>query len=76
MPYFNVSKKLRKNIIHAITDNKILLYELKNGTNKSYDFLEFMKNLVNIIKYENLQNYLYCSIDLTNELKNFYQEKK
>ena len=79
-PYFHSSKKGRKNIILAITDNKILLYELNNWANKSHDFLAFMKKLDNIIKDENLQDYLIVmdnfSIHLTTELKNFYKEKK
>ena len=65
--FFNASIKGWKNIIIAVTDNKILLYELKDGANKFRNILEFMKKLVDT-KDENLHNYMLvmdnCSIQL------------
>lgn len=54
-PYFKSLNRGRKNIILAITDEKILLYKINKGTNNSSDFLEFMKNLVESLRYENFK---------------------
>ena len=79
-PYFKALKRGRKNIIMAITDERILLYKINKGTNNSSDFIEFMENLVEILKIDEIQNYLIvmdnCSIHLTKELLDFYKVKK
>ncbi len=80
LPLFNTYKRGRKNIILSITDDKILLFEYNDDTNKATEFLEYMKNLVKKIGTKELTNYLFvmdnCTIHLTKELREFYKDNK
>lgn len=46
---FNVGKPGGKNIILAVSQNKMIFYEINDGTNKSDSFLNFFNNLMKII---------------------------
>lgn len=78
--YFKSLNRGRKNLILAVTKEEILLYKINNGTNRSSDFFEFMKILIEKINKEDLPNYLIvmdnCSIHLTKQLKDFYSSEK
>ena len=69
----------RKNLILAVSNEEILLYKKNNGTDRSSDFFEFMKILVEKINEEDLPNYLIvmddCSIHLAKQLKDFYSSE-
>ena len=80
LPLFNTYKRGRKNIILSIADNEILLFDFNDGTNKSSDFLDYMKKLISKIGEKELQKYLIimdnCSIHHTKELRDFYTNNK
>ena len=79
-PLFNVKSFGRRNIILAVSDEKIILYTINKGTNNNETFLCFMKNLVEYIGEDNISDYLIimdnCTIHLHPKLKDFYKEKR
>ena len=78
LPLFKVGKPGRRNIISAITNEELLLYQINKGTNTSETFLNFMKELLGILKKKSIDNSLFimdnCTIHLTKMLKAFYKE--
>lgn len=80
IPCFNIGKRGRKNIILAISNEELLLYKINNGTNNSNTFLDFMKNLVNVLDEKGIKESLIimdnCSIHMTKTLKEFYNNNK
>ena len=79
-PLFNVKSFGRRNIILAISDEKVILYTINKGTNNNETFFCFMKNLVDNIGEDKISEYLIimdnCTIHLHQKLKDFYKEKR
>ena len=79
LPYFKVGSPGRRNIISAISNEELLLYQIDNGTNNSTTFLDFMKNLMEVLNEKSIADGLVvmdnCSIHLTKTLQDFYKEQ-
>lgn len=79
-PLFNVKSFGRRNIILAISDEKVILYTINKGTNNNETFFCFMTKLVDNIGESKISEYLIimdnCTIHLHQKLKDFYKEKR
>lgn len=78
--YQNCNFFKRKNLIMTISNEEVIYYEISDESTDSTVFLNYMKNLKNIIEQKDINNYVIVMDNLsshkTKELLEFYSKNK
>jgi transposase len=78
--HYGPKKKDKINIILGVSTNEVIYYELiKDNINKN-NFLNFMKNMINKINKDDLNNYVFIMDNMSahccKKVKNYFYKKK